>query len=244
MREGAIARLSRIHPSYKAGSVTGTAAAATASGSAAVRRAEAGAGGPASPASLDSSDSEEDEEDEEDKDDEGDNAPPSLRARLSSLRVGKRRHKGPLRATIMPPPELCLVYSGPAAQYEVTGIVPLETLRRDPRLTVPVTFVLQTTGAEFPMHDSSQLSSPAVFRTRRMPSADALLRGLPDLEAEEAEQEGAEAVLARLGGAKSVPAASRIAKVMLEATLPGGRVVKLERQGQNISGSGVGEHFL
>lgn len=122
--------------------------------------------------------------------------------------------------------------------------MPLETLRRDPRLTVPVSFVLQTTGAEFPSHDSSQMSVPAVFRTRRMPTKEALLQGLADAEED---AEAGDAVLARLGGKKteekSLPVKSRTAKVLLETTL-GGRVVRMEKQGCNVIASGEGEHFM
>jgi len=278
-REAAIARVKKIHPSYArssstsrlgsgggssiGGSMGSPGSRASASASALSTANEEGGGG---------EDEEEEDEDEDESESDGDEDPDArAAAKLEKARSkllsgdGGRASRKRFEPTIKVPPEYSLMYSGNACSWEVTGLVPLEALRRDPKLTVAVTFVLQVAGADLPSFEFSKLSPPAVFHTRTGPSVEELLRGINTLGEDAEEEDETQDLLERLrrsaaaaaGGEDEVKAGggklsmtakaagvSRTKKQLITAIVEGNRVAQMEKQGSAVTSLGMGDYFL
>lgn len=249
IREATVQRIKNIHPSYKrSSSSTILSNSSAVSGSPTSRAVNLTA---ASRQDHSNSSSDSDSNSDGDEDAVEDNA--LVRGRGATKR-GKTKYgkRAVVEPTIKVPPEYSLIYSGNANSYELSGIVPLDVLRRDPQLTVPVKFVLQTAGLDFPIFEFSQLSTPATYYTRVMPSQEELLRGLDSLDDEENEE--LDEMMQRLiasqagGGTNKMtgipnPSVSRTKKQLLTAIVLGKEIV-LEKQGQSITGTGEGDYFL
>ncbi len=76
------------------------------------------------------------------------------------------RHQQGQKVTVQVHPSWELVYSGEAPRTEVTNLVPREVMLYDRNFTVPVNFVLQVCGADFPSYENSELSEVVEFRTK------------------------------------------------------------------------------
>ena len=59
-----------------------------------------------------------------------------------------------------------LVYSGTDNYYACTNLIPDEILLAEPGITVPVAFMVQCSGAEYPREEFSLLSDPVVIWTK------------------------------------------------------------------------------
>jgi len=245
-REAQVQRVKNLHSTYKRsssssilsrGSAGTTLSSGGMSGSLLLRQQGA----------LEASSDESDEESDSEQVDEGSTL--GLEAAMKGIKKHRRLKGRVLEPTVKVPLEYSLLYTGNACSYEATGLVPLEVLRRDPKLTVPVTFVLQVAGIDFPSFEFSQLSPAAVLMTRTMPSQEQLLRGIDSLDGEdEAEFEGMSPRSPSPAEESAVKtktlAVSRTKKQIITAIISGNKIVQLERQGNHIAGQGEGDYFL
>ena len=275
MREAAVQRIMKMHPSYKRSTSSSSSVQSGGSATGLAGTTPASAAAAAAAAALAGASSDESEEESDDEEGERKNMVATLAdgtiaetlSRLSKMRLHKRSSAAH-QPTVSVPPEYSLLYSGNACAYELTGIVPLEVLTRDPKLTVPVTFVLQTAGTDFPSFEFSQLSHPIVYYTRTMPSKEELLRGIDSLDGDadadagdgvgggvaagagagpgaDAPRSPNEQTTDSLAAAKKpVASVSRTKKQLITAIVEGSKIVQLEKQGHIIQGAGDGDYYL
>jgi len=69
--------------------------------------------------------------------------------------------------TVMPDPEQGwhLVYAGPDTSYACTNLIPDSVLAEEPNMSIPVAFIVQTCGSEYPSLEHSLCSDPLIVWT-------------------------------------------------------------------------------
>jgi len=151
------------------------------------------------------------------------------------------------KPTISPNPSVWyLVYIGTDTKYACTGVLSDSVLVEEPGLTVPVAFMVQTCGTEFPKEEHSMCSDPLVVWTKIPEVIATGVEGSSPTGSHESWDSAMSPIDSKSGSPSKTGGGQKKKKSdrFQYADIPGHGEVEIERQYYTYMSNGVSDHYM